>query len=139
MAWMAGIILALAASLFVGLAGFNRDRWVYPAILVVIACLYDLFAILAGAMHALALESIGMVVFLLAALAGFRFNLWIVVAALAGHGVFDLFHSRLIADPGVPVWWPLFCLSYDVVAALCLAWLLLRPTLAARPARIPAS
>ncbi len=31
-----------------------------------------------------------------------------------------------IANPGVPLWWPAFCLAYDVVAAAYLAWLLSR-------------
>ena len=57
---------------------------------------------------------------------GFKFNLWIVVAALAGHGIFDFFHPHVLNNPGVPVWWPGFCLTYDVTAAGYLAWLLRR-------------
>jgi hypothetical protein len=38
--------------------------------------------------------------------AGFKKNLWVIVAALAGHGVFDFFHHLFIQNPGVPVWWP---------------------------------
>ena len=29
-----------------------------------------------------------------------------------------------IANPGVPTWWPGFCLAYDVIAAGYLSWLL---------------
>jgi hypothetical protein len=57
---------------------------------------------------------------------GFRTSLWLVAAALAAHGLFDLVHARLIINPGVPTWWPPFCLSFDVVAAAYLAWLLLQ-------------
>lgn len=60
------------------------------------------------------------------AVAGFRTSLWLVVAALAAHGVFDFFHHRLIRNPGVPPWWPGFCLACDVLAAVFLALLLLR-------------
>jgi hypothetical protein len=49
-----------------------------------------------------------------------------VVAALAAHGIFDFFHPHLLINPGVPVWWPGFCLTYDVTAAGYLAWLLRR-------------
>jgi hypothetical protein len=63
----------------------------------------------------------------IAAVAGFRLSAWIVVAGLAAHGVFDGFHGYLIENAGVPVWWPAFCLSYDVGAAAILAWLLQRP------------
>jgi hypothetical protein len=40
--------------------------------------------------------------------------------------VLDFFHARLVANPGVPVWWPAFCLTYDVAAAGYLAWRLTR-------------
>ena len=29
-----------------------------------------------------------------------------------------------VMNPGVPMWWPEFCATYDVVAAAYLAWLL---------------
>jgi hypothetical protein len=68
-----------------------------------------------------------MFAFIAAAVAGFKTTLWIVVAALIAHGLLDIFHARLIPNPGVPSWWPMFCLSFDIVAAGYLAWLLMRP------------
>ena len=64
-----------------------------------------------------------MSVFLCVAVLGFKFNLWLVVAGLAAHGVFDFFHGRILTNPGVSDWWPAFCLTYDVGAAGFLAWL----------------
>jgi hypothetical protein len=46
------------------------------------------------------------------------------VAALAAHSVFDLVHGGIISNPGVPAWWPEFCLTYDLAAAGYMAWLL---------------
>ncbi len=57
---------------------------------------------------------------------GFKLSPWIVAAGLAGHGVFDAFHGSVIANPGMPPWWPAFCGSYDVCAGGILAWLLWR-------------
>jgi hypothetical protein len=94
--------------------------------MVVIASYYALFAVIGGSIQVLVIESIVIVAFLGASIAGFKRSLWLVVAALAGHGVFDLVHGHLIENPGVPPWWPHFCLAYDVVAAAYLAWLLLR-------------
>jgi len=94
--------------------------------MIVIASYYALFAVMGGSVHALAVESIVIVAFLGASIAGFRTSLWLVVAALAAHGLFDFIHGQIIANPGVPAWWPPFCLSYDVVAAAYLAWLLSR-------------
>jgi hypothetical protein len=33
-------------------------------------------------------------------------------------------HGAVISNPGVPHWWPPFCLTYDVAAAGYLAWLI---------------
>ena len=121
-----GAVLALSVGLSATFLGLDRDRALYPAVMIVIASYYALFAVIGGSVHALMIESIGIAVFIGASIAGFRTSLWLVVAALAAHGLFDFFHGRLIANPGVPAWWPLFCLSYDVVAAAYLAWLLSR-------------
>jgi hypothetical protein len=61
--------------------------------------------------------------FVIAAVVGFKSSSWIVVVALIGHGVLDGFHGRVVDNPGVPPWWPAFCLAYDVGAGGCLAWL----------------
>lgn len=129
MEYIVGILLAIGVSLFGTFTGFDRDRSFYPVMTVVIASIYELFSIIGGSTHALSLETIGFVAFALAAVVGFKTNLWVVVGALAGHGVFDLAHPHLIANPGVPVWWPAFCMTYDISAALYLAWLLNRSIL----------
>jgi hypothetical protein len=121
-----GSLLSLVVSLFARVVGFDRDRAFYPTVLIVIASYYVLFAVMGGTPRALIIESIGMTSFLLAAVAGFKFNQWIVVAALVGHGVFDFFHAGIITNAGVPEWWPSFCLAYDVCAGGYLAWLLWR-------------
>lgn len=36
------------------------------------------------------------------------------------HGSFDLVHERLIVNPGMPVWWPIFCVTFDIVVGLYL-------------------
>lgn len=124
MEYLVGVVLALAAGVFTTVSGLDRDRALYPAILVVVASYYDLFAVMGGG-AALGLETGVFAAFLLAAVIGFRTTLWIVVLALVGHGLLDLFHGRLIANAGVPAWWPMFCLSYDAAAGGYLAWRLL--------------
>jgi hypothetical protein len=124
MAYGIGIILAILVSLFARAVQFDRDRAFYPAVTIVIASYYVLFAAMGGTTQTVLVECCAMTAFLLAAVVGFRLNLWIVVVALVGHGVFDFFHGHIITNPGVPAWWPAFCLSYDAVAGACLAWLL---------------
>jgi len=129
-----GVALAVAVAVFARVVGFDRDRAFYPVVLVVVASYYDLFSIMArGA--ALIPETVGFVLFATAAVLGFRTNLWIVVAALAGHGILDIFHHALIENPGVPTWWPSWCLAYDIAAAGCLAALILKGGINARATR----
>jgi hypothetical protein len=123
---MIGALLAVAVSLFASAVGLDRDRAFYPVVMIVIASLYALFAVMGDSTQALVLESLAGAVFITVAVAGFRSSLWLVVVALAAHGIFDLGHGALIANPGVPRFWPEFCLAYDVTAAAYLAWLLKR-------------
>src|SRR5215475_4130003 len=119
-----GIVLALmigGAATFIDL---DRDRALYPIMMIVIASYYALFAVMGGSIQVLIVESAVAAAFLGMALAGFKSTLWLVVIALAAHGIFDFMHGHLYPNPGVPVWWPAFCLAYDVTAAAYLAWLL---------------
>ena len=75
---------------------------------------------------ALMIESTVAGAFLMLAVVGFKKDLWVIVAALGGHGVFDFFHHLFIQNPGVPLWWPGFCLSFDVLTSVFLAMLLVR-------------
>ncbi len=118
-----GLALALLVGAFARLVGLDRDRSFYPTVLVVVASYYVLFALMADSMPALLPECLAMGVFVVVAVVGLRHSLWVVVAGLAAHGLFDLVHAHLTNNPGVPAWWPAFCLSYDVGAAGWLAWL----------------
>jgi len=124
MAFVVGVILALSVGLSASSIGLDRDRAFYPIVMIVIASYYALFAVMGGSIEVLAPESVAIAVFIVISIAGFRNSLWLVVAALLAHGVFDVVHSKIILNPGVPNWWPNFCLAYDVVAGLYLAWLL---------------
>ena len=126
MEYFIGLVLALAVSLFASVVGLDKDRAFYPTVLIVIALLYGLFAMIGGSLQALAREAVPMLIFIALATVGFRRNAWLVVIGLAGHGIFDFVHGRIIPNPGVPVWWPGFCLTYDVVAAIYLAVLIKR-------------
>ena len=127
MAYWVGAALALGVALFAALVGLDRDRAFYSTVLIVVASFYILFAVMAGAQAALVPELLAMAVFVALAAIGFRTSMWLVVIGLAGHGLFDFLRGDLITNPGVPPWWPAFCLSFDVAAAACLAWLITRP------------
>jgi len=126
MEYLIGLVLAAAVCAFAILAGFDRDRVFYPTVLIVIATYYILFAVMGSSTPSLTIETLAAGAFLIVSVTGFKKNLWLVVAGLAGHGVFDFFHHLVIQNPGVPVWWPGFCLSFDVLTGGFLAVLLTR-------------
>jgi hypothetical protein len=123
-ALLVGGLLAFTVGLMATAVGLDRDRAFYPTVTIVIASYYALFAVMGATTQALLLESLVGSVFLAVALSGFRSSLWVVVVALAVHGTLDLVHDRVISNPGVPLWWPAFCLAYDLTAAAYLAWML---------------
>ena len=130
--YVVGVVLSIGVALFARWVGFDRDRAFYPTVLIVIASYYILFAVMSGSVETVLLESIIMTLFAVAAVAGFKGSAWIVVAALAGHGVQDAVHGHIISNAGVPAWWPAWCLAYDVGAAGALAWFLMRADAVAR-------
>lgn len=126
MPYVVGIILSGGVASLGRWVGFDRDRAFYPTVLIVVASYYVLFAAMSESVQTVLLESVVMAVFTIAAIAGFKSSAWIVVAALAGHGIFDALHGYVLENSGVPAWWPPFCLAFDVGAAAGLAWLLQR-------------
>jgi hypothetical protein len=126
MEYLIGVGLAVGVCVFALLTGFDRDRVFYPTVVAVNATYYILFAVMGSSTPALAWESLIAAAFFAVAVAGFKKSPWWAVAGLAGHGVFDFFHHLFIRNPGLPIWWPGFCLSFDILAGGFLAMLLMR-------------
>lgn len=120
-----GALLAAIVALFAHAVGYDRDRAFYAAVLTVVGSLYVLFAVMAGGGRGLIPEIAFFLVFAALAAIGFRISMWVVAAGLALHGVFDFVRHAYLPAPGAPDWWPAFCGSYDIVAAIGLAVLLL--------------
>jgi hypothetical protein len=119
-----GLTVALAVAGFARITGLDRDRAFYPVVLIVVASYYVLFAVMAGG-EGLFTELVIFALFAATAILGFRTSLWLVVAGLAMHGVFDFTRHLWLAGRGVPEWWPVFCGTYDLAAPAVLAVILL--------------
>ena len=126
MAYMIGLGLGLVTAALGRMAGLDRERGFYATILMVIPTYYILFAVMGGSARALTIASAATVVFFAIAIAGFRSSPWLIAGGLAAHGIFDLTHQYLVENPGVPPWWPAFCLTIDVVLAAAAALMVLR-------------
>ena len=121
MEYLIGLFLALAVGSFAIMVGFDRERAFYPTVAIVVASYYVLFAAIEASNQTLRIEIAVAFGFLLLATVGYKRSLWLVAAAIAGHGVFDIFHHSLIENPGVPRWWPGFCMAFDVLFGAVLA------------------
>lgn len=126
MEYLIGVILALSVACLAVLAGLDRDRAFYPTVMCVIASYYVLFAVMGASRSTLLVEIAVATAFLVLAIVGFKKNLWLVAAGIVGHGVFDFFHHLFIQNAGVPLWWPGFCLAFDVIFGGALAVHLVR-------------
>ena len=133
MAMLIGIATALAVGLFGSVTGFDRERVFYPTSLVVIASYYILFAVMSGSYASLGPELVIFACFAALAAWGFRRDLCLVIVGLVAHGVMDFFHGGLVANPGVPTWWPAWCAAYDITAPVYLAVLVWRGRVARTP------
>ncbi len=121
MPYLIGIVLSLGVAILAKSAGFDRDRAFYPNVVIVVASYYVLFAAISGSPSVLLVEVLVMAGFTAVAVWGFRSSPRLVVMALIGHGVFDVFHAELVTNPGMPAWWPPFCMAYDVGAGVFMA------------------
>jgi hypothetical protein len=128
MEYLVAVILGLAVIIFAATVGFDRDRAFYPTVLIVIASYYALFATMGASRYStLAIEIPVGLVFVVLAVLGFKNSMWLVAAGIAGHGFFDFFvHHTLVTNPGMPVWWPGFCGTIDIVIGGWLAARLLK-------------
>jgi hypothetical protein len=126
MEYLVGFLLSLGTIVFAVVIGLNRDRSFFATVAFVVATYYVLFAVMGASRRTLTIEIAIAGGFILFAALGFKGNLWLVAAALLGHGIFDFIRPGLIANPGVPQWWPGFCGAFDVIFGGWLAVLLLQ-------------
>ena len=135
MEYIVGITLALLFCAGAAGLGMDRERAFYPAVAIAVASYYLAFAVVDGRSEVMLSEVAIAVVFIAAAVAGFKRSAWFAVAALGGHGVMDAFHHHLVHNTGVPQVWPGFCMSFDVVAAAFVALVMLARARGVLPAK----
>lgn len=103
------------------------ERWLYSLGLLTLPSLYAAFALHAGEPAVGVKEMIYGIPFVLVGLVfafvSVRLSAVVVGAFWILHGLYDLAHGQFITNAGVPVWYPVFCFSVDVVVGGYLLWL----------------
>jgi Family of unknown function (DUF6010) len=103
------------------------ERWLYSLGLLTLPGLYVFFAFQAGEQAVGVKELIYGVPYVVAGLffafVGVRQSAVVVGVFWLLHGLYDLVHSQLFTNPGVPGWYPIFCFVVDVVIGSYLLWL----------------
>jgi len=113
--FVVGALLAVAVAALGNVTRFDRDRSFYPTLLIIIASYYILFGLQGGSTSALVQEVAIATIFSAVALFGALRFPSLVGIGIAVHGLFDLVHHVIIQNPGVPSWWPGFCMSVDLI------------------------
>ena len=121
MEYLVGILLGFIVAAVGTFFGLDRERSFYSTILIVVASYYALFATMGASNGTLGIECSVGVGFLVLALVGFKKSMWLVAVGIVGHGVFDGAHHLFIENSGMPVWWPGFCGTIDIVMGSYLA------------------
>ena len=115
---LAIIAIAMAKDVTLPPRAFALAMLILPAI-------YMLFALLAGDGTAMAWELVYGLPFigfgLLCFTRGFKASGILVVALWALHAAYDVYHHALVANAGVPGWYPAFCFGFDVMMVIYLA------------------
>jgi hypothetical protein len=103
------------------------ERWLYSLGLLTLPGLYAFFALKAGEQSVGVREMIYGAPYVIAGLVfafvSVRRSAVVVGAFWLLHGLYDLVHGQLITNPGVPVWYPIFCFTVDAVIGAYLLWL----------------
>jgi hypothetical protein len=122
------LIGAAVGVLTIVTARFIRgERWLYSLGLLTLPGLYASFALYAGEQAVGVKEMLYGVPYVVAGLA-FAFVSVRQSAVVVGvfwllHGGYDLMHSQLITNIGVPAGYPVFCFVVDAVIGSYLLWL----------------
>ncbi|WP_455365776.1 hypothetical protein [Kaarinaea lacus] len=122
----AGVLLA--AVVLYSIKGYEQKiRLVITAVALVVAVLvYVLVAAWSGNPLFVAIEIVGLLLFLLLIGLGFRYSFWFIVMGWLLHVLWDLGWQPAQTAPYVPHWYAWMCVGFDVVMAVYMSVLLVR-------------
>ena len=97
--------------------GAKRELGLYAVSLIVAALIYVVFTARGATFGWLAIEVAGFVLFTVLALVGLKTSAFILAFAWGLHAAWDVLLHKLFDVAFVPDWYPLTCLSFDLLLA----------------------
>lgn len=99
----------------------RRELRLYSISLIIAALIYVGFTARGASFRWLVLEIAGAATFTFLALLGLKISALILAFAWAAHAAWDVLLHKLLDAAFVPDWYPLACLSFDLVLAAYIA------------------
>jgi hypothetical protein len=115
---LAGALACVLLILVSRALGRKGELRLYALSLIVAALIYVGFTTRGASSVWLVVELAGLVSFTFLAWLGLRISPWALALGWALHAAWDAFLHKLSDAPFVPGWYPLVCLSFDLVLAL---------------------
>jgi len=112
-----GVVLALLFVSFARTRGPRREPFIYSIGLIVAALFYVAFSFTGATTQWFMIELIGLAVFTFIAVLGLKVSLWFSVLGWASHVSWDVFLHLVREQVFVPDWYPVSCISFDLVVA----------------------
>lgn len=122
------IDLAIGAALagltiwFFNRVGHKQERRGYAYALIVAALIYIGFSLRSERVAWILIETGGLAIFAPLAVWGLKRSPWFLVAGWAGHTVWDAGLHFAGDTPFVPRWYPVVCITYDLIIAASIAF-----------------
>lgn len=117
---IAGVILSGVVFGAARVSGFIRERLFAPILLIFIAVFYIVFAVQDRRTDIVIYETLVFIVFFMVAYKSFYGSLYLAVVGLVLHGMYDFMHNYFFINRGIPVWFPQFCMTFDILFAVFL-------------------
>jgi uncharacterized membrane protein SirB2 len=112
-----GVVLALLFIWFARTRGPQREPFIYSIGLIIAALFYVAFSVTGATTQWFMLELIGLVIFTIFAALGLRVSLWFLALGWASHVSWDVLLHLIREQPFVPNWYPVACISFDLMVA----------------------
>lgn len=121
---IAGVFIAGSMILGMKFSQTENKPWAYPLVLSTYPLFYFAFAIVASDPAALMQElkyAIPIfVICIVTAIKDIKYSAFVLSLGYIGHGIYDAVHIHLFENPGMPIWWPEFCATVDIIMGLYL-------------------